>query len=65
MIDPKLLRTQPELVADKLRKKKFVFDVAVYSQLEQSRKRLQTETESLQSKRNAGAKNIGQAKKSW
>lgn len=62
MIDPKLLRTSTQDVANKLTKKRFTLDVDAYSNLEQSRKKLQTETEQLQSERNKGAKDIGQSK---
>ena len=62
MIDPKLLRTQTQDVANQLKKKNFTLDVDAYSGLEQSRKTLQTESEQLQSERNKGAKEIGQAK---
>jgi seryl-tRNA synthetase len=62
MIDPKLLRTAPEEVAAKLKLKGFVLDVAAFSALEQQRKKVQTETEQLQSERNKLAKAVGQAK---
>ena len=62
MIDTKLLRTNPQDIANKLAKKHFTLDVDAYSDLEQSRKKLQTEAEQLQAERNKGAKEIGQAK---
>jgi seryl-tRNA synthetase len=62
MIDPKLLRTQIATVATELKKKNFDLDVVLFEQLEQQRKRVQTETENLQSERNKLAKTIGQAK---
>ena len=62
MLDPKLLRTQPEQVAQQLARRGFVFDLARFQALESRRKQLQTETERLQAERNAGSKRIGQAK---
>lgn len=62
MIDPKLLRTDIKAVADKLALRGFILDVAAFEALEQQRKKVQTETEKLQSERNRLAKAIGQAK---
>ena len=62
MLDPKLLRTQPEAVAAQLARRGFDFDLARFQDLEARRKSLQTETEKLQAERNAGSKRIGQAK---
>jgi seryl-tRNA synthetase len=62
MLDPKLLRAQPETVAAQLGRRGFVFDLARFQGLESRRKTLQTETEKLQAERNAGSKRIGQAK---
>ncbi|HEY0974259.1 MAG TPA: serine--tRNA ligase [Solimonas sp.] len=62
MLDPKLLRAQPDLVAQQLARRGFVFDLAQFQALESRRKQLQTETEQLQAERNAGSKRIGQAK---
>ncbi len=45
MLDPKLLRTQPEQVAQQLARRGFVFDLARFQALESRRKQLQTETE--------------------
>src|SRR5579872_6187867 len=62
MLDPKLLRAQPETVAAQLGRRGFAFDLARFQTLEARRKTLQTETEKLQAERNAGSKRIGQAK---
>ncbi len=62
MIDPKLLRQSVTEVAGNLARRGFEFDAAAYAGLEERRKRLQVETETLQSERNASAKRIGQAK---
>jgi seryl-tRNA synthetase len=62
MLDPKRLRTEPETVAELLKKKGHDFDVAAFSALEDKRKALQVDTESLQNERNTKSKNIGKAK---
>jgi seryl-tRNA synthetase len=62
MIDPKLLRQSAADVADNLKRRGFDFDVAQWQSLEEKRKALQVETESLRAERNASAKNIGKAK---
>lgn len=62
MIDPKLLRTETQEIAARLKIKNFDFDVAAFEAMEEQRKSLQTETEKLQSDRNKLAKAIGQAK---
>ncbi len=62
MIDPKLLRQSAEDVARNLARRGFDFDAAAYLALDERRKALQVETESLRNERNASAKAIGQAK---
>lgn len=62
MLDPKLVRNDPEAIAARLKIKNFDLDVAAISKLEDRRKSLQVETERLQSERNARSKSIGQAK---
>jgi seryl-tRNA synthetase len=62
MIDPKLLRTNIDEVATRLRLKGFDLDVSLFQSLEQQRKSVQSQTEKLQSERNKFAKAIGQAK---
>ena len=62
MLDPLLIRKQIDQVAQALSRRGFELDVALLTELESSRKTLQSETESLQAKRNQSAKAIGQAK---
>lgn len=62
MLDSKLVRTQPQEVAQKLAARGFTLDVAKLEQLEAQRKEVQMRTEQLQSERNSSAKSIGQAK---
>ena len=62
MLDPKLLRNDPERVAGKLLIKGYVFDVAKFKAMEERRKVLQIDTQELQSIRNQKSKQIGQAK---
>lgn len=64
MLDPRLLRSQPEEVAARLQVRNLTLDTARLQALEDQRKLLQSETEQLQAERNAGAKRIGAAKKS-
>ena len=62
MLDPKLVRSEPELVAKALKKRDFTLNVEELTTLEAQRKELQIQTESLQQERNSRAKNIGKAK---
>ncbi|MFO7704216.1 MAG: serine--tRNA ligase [Halopseudomonas sp.] len=62
MLDAKLLRTQPQLVAERLASRGFTLDVAQLEALETRRKTVQTRTETLQAERNSRSKVIGQAK---
>ena len=62
MIDPKLLRQAASDVAENLGRRGFHFDVGTYTQLDEKRKSLQVEAESLRSERNASARAIGKAK---
>ncbi len=64
MLDSKLLRTTPELVAKGLAKRGFVLDVEKLKSLEETRKAIQIKTENLQQERNAKSKDIGKAKQS-
>ena len=64
MLDPKLLRSQLDVVANRLQCRHVELDTAKLQSFEESRRTLQSETEQLQAERNAGAKKIGQAKKS-
>jgi seryl-tRNA synthetase len=62
MIDPKLLRQSTEEVAENLAKRGVAFDVAGYRTLDERRKALQIEAESLRNEKNVSAKSIGRAK---
>ena len=62
MLDLKLLRQNPEMVAQKLLKRGFKLDLALLAELEESRKSLQTATEGLRNERNQRSKEIGIAK---
>jgi seryl-tRNA synthetase len=62
MIDPKLLRSDPEAVARNLARRGFVLDVARLRALEARRKSAQVETDRLRAERNANAKAVGMAK---
>lgn len=62
MLDPNLLRTEPDAVAEKLARRGFNLDVDTLRALEERRKVLQVKTENLQAKRNSRSKSIGQAK---
>ena len=62
MLDSKTLRQRPEEAADALKRRGFDFDLAVFQALETERKRLQSETETLQNERNKVSKAIGKAK---
>ncbi len=62
MLDPKLIRNEPENVAERLKKRGFDLDITKIKTLEEQRKTLQIETEKLQNDRNIRSKNIGKAK---
>jgi seryl-tRNA synthetase len=62
MLDQRLIRSEPELLAKKLLKKKFELDVSHLATVDGRRKALQLETEALQNDRNSRSKAIGQAK---
>jgi seryl-tRNA synthetase len=62
MLDPRLVRTEPQTVALLLQKRGFVLDIATIEKLETQRKLLQVETEQLQNERNTRSKLIGKAK---
>ena len=63
MLDPKLLRQQPQELVDVLKHRGYELDVEQFSALETRRKTLQIETETLQSKRNSHSQQIGQLKR--
>lgn len=62
MLDPKFLRSDIDITAERLATRGFALDVAHLTQLEEQRKSLQVATEELQASRNAISKSIGQAK---
>ena len=62
MLDPKLVRSQPQLIAERLATRGFELDVSLLEALEARRKSVQTRTETLQAERNSRSKSIGQAK---
>jgi len=64
MLDPKIVRANPEEVAAQLLKKKYVFPVDAFKALENQRREVQITTENLQSERNTRSKSIGKAKAS-
>ncbi len=61
MLDPNLLRNEPDAVAEKLARRGFKLDVDKLGALEE-RRVLQVKTENLQAERNSRSKSIGQAK---
>jgi seryl-tRNA synthetase len=62
MLDPQLLRNDPEGVAATLARRGYEFDVAGWNDLDARRKDLQLSTQDLQNRKNQSAKSIGQAK---
>nr|Q31HK9.1 RecName: Full=Serine--tRNA ligase; AltName: Full=Seryl-tRNA synthetase; Short=SerRS; AltName: Full=Seryl-tRNA(Ser/Sec) synthetase [Hydrogenovibrio crunogenus XCL-2] len=62
MLDSKLLRTDLETVAAKLKTRGFVLDTAQIDELEAKRKDWQVKTQELQAERNSRSKGIGKAK---
>ena len=61
MLDPKLVRSDPETIAEKLAVRGFILDVKKLKELEGLRRQLQDKAQSLQSERNAYAKSMGKA----
>ncbi len=64
MLDPKLLRGEPETLKETLATRGYVLDVAFWQEMENKLKSLQVKTEELQAQKNAGAKRIGELKRS-
>lgn len=62
MLDPNLLRSEPDRIAEKLAYRGFTLDVNTLRELEERRKILQVKTENLQAERNSRSKSIGEAK---
>ncbi|KPV40066.1 seryl-tRNA synthetase [Thiohalorhabdus denitrificans] len=63
MLDPHLLREDPEGVAEALAKRGYTLDVAAWRELESRRKEQQTRVEELQAERKQVSKAVGEAKK--
>ncbi len=61
MIDPKLLRASPEVVAANLARRGFKFDVQAFVSLEDRRKAAQIEADRVRAERNATARQVGMA----
>jgi seryl-tRNA synthetase len=64
MLDPKFIRSNPELVREGLAKKDDDTSLGEFLRLDESRRRLLTETESLKATLNSTSKEIGTLKKS-
>ena len=63
MLDPNLLRQQPDELAERLRATRgYALDPAALQALEAERKQIQVRTQELQAQRNSRSKAIGQAK---
>jgi len=62
MLDSRIVRTEPQQVAEQLAARGFTLDVTALTTLEARRKEVQMHTEQLQAERNSSAKSIGQAK---
>ena len=62
MIDPKLLRSDPQGVAANLARRGFNLDVAAFTAFEERRKSAQVESDRVRAERNANAKAVGMAK---
>ena len=62
MLDPKLLRSEPDRVAANLARRGVTLDLAALAALEERRKTIQIRTDALRNERNTRSKAIGQAK---
>ena len=62
MIDSKLLRTEPEMVAANLARRGYQLDVIRLQILEDQRKKWQVRVDELRNERNLNAKSVGKAK---
>ncbi|MBU2705080.1 serine--tRNA ligase [Zooshikella marina] len=63
MLDPKLVRTNPEELAEKLKIRGFELDVSSIHSLESRRKSIQVRTQQLQNERKVESKKFGELKK--
>ncbi|MCW8908498.1 MAG: serine--tRNA ligase [Sedimenticola sp.] len=64
MLDPRLLRSELETTANRLKRRGVSLDTARIQELEESRKRLQVAAQELQNERNSRSREIGKAKAS-
>jgi len=64
MLDPRLLRTDPEAVRANLARRGFSLDVAAFQDIEERRKELQVRVEQSRNGRNVRSKEIGKLKAS-
>lgn len=62
MLDPKLLRSDPDAVAANLARRGFKLDVALLNSLEEARKKWQVRADELRNEKNVHAKTVGKAK---
>ncbi|RUM51448.1 MAG: serine--tRNA ligase [Methylococcus sp.] len=62
MLDPRLMRTRIDKVANELARRAFDLDVSAFEDLDGRRKEIQTLTQSLQNQRNKRSSSIGRAK---
>ncbi|MSR15405.1 MAG: serine--tRNA ligase [Gammaproteobacteria bacterium] len=62
MLDPHLLRADPQAIARALANRGYQFDLPTYDALESRRKQLQVQAQELQTQRNQRSKEIGAAK---
>ena len=62
MLDPKQLRQNLQIIAAQLARRGYVFDTAIFSNLEAKRHDLQLKTQNLQTQRNQISKAVGLAK---
>jgi len=63
MLDPQLLRTDPDAVAARLADRGYDFDADAWRDMDARRKELQVRTQELQNLKNQSAKSIGEAKR--
>ena len=64
MLDIKLLRQDPDAIAVQVRKKKFTLDVARFRELDNARRKAETDSQTLLAERNQASKKIGELIKS-
>lgn len=62
MLDPQVLRRDPEAIAAALKTQGYELDVVMFTSLEEKRREIQEQTQNLQNERNTRSKEIGKAK---